>query len=101
VTSRLRTGKPLTFFYSVQTVYVLSCDVALLIKKDAFPYGMYAMENEAYTFEKWRFLKSFYCTLFNAALSAAPQIPMCRSMLELNPGLMRICYWQLDILTLV
>ncbi len=74
----------LSFKYSALHLHVVT-------RKNAFPYGMYGtLENEAYAFVKRGFKKSFWCTLFNTALSAAPQIPLCRKMLVFNPGLLQI-----------
>ncbi len=41
----------------------------------------------------------FMYTSFNTASSSAPQIPLCRRMPGLNPGLQRPWHWQSDTLT--
>jgi hypothetical protein len=46
-----------------------------------------------------RFFLNFLCTLFNMALSAVPQIPLCQRMLEPNPVRMQLWHWQTEVQT--
>jgi hypothetical protein len=65
----------------------------------AFLYDFFYKDYVVYIFLTGEFFVFVFFNVLYSALPAAPQILLCRRMVESNPGLVRLRYWQSDALT--
>jgi len=90
----------MTLILSVRSPLLISLRTADITGKPEISLKLqYRFVNTLLQYVFWFFSSFISCTVFSTASFAAPQIPLSRWMLDLNPGPFQHLQWQPDALT--